>query len=79
MILRRTFLSFSLFSFLVFPLKVTAKENAALMIRPFPKGVPLQDQQILKLDLEEELSTRFDLLSNQVVEESYRKAIQSLH
>ena len=75
MILRWTFLSFSLFSFLGFPFTGSGKRECSFMIRSFPRGISLQDQQILKLDLEQELSTRFDLLSNQVVNESFRKAI----
>ena len=78
MILRWTFLSFSLFSFLGFLLQVQAKENAALMLPQFPKGISKQDQQILILNLEQELSTRFNLLSKEVVNESFRKAIASL-
>jgi len=57
---------------------LAAKENAALMLPKFPKGFSKQDAQILILDLEEELSTRFDLLSREVVKESFRKAIASL-
>ena len=78
MILRWTFLSFSLFSLLGFLLQVQAKENAALMLPQFPKGISKQDQQILILNLEQELSTRFNLLSKEVVNESFRKAIASL-
>ena len=44
MILRWTFLSFSLFSFLGFLLQVQAKENAALMLPQFPKAISKQDQ-----------------------------------
>ena len=78
MILRWTFLSFSLFNLLGFLLQVQAKENAALMLPQFPKGISKQDQQILILNLEQELSTRFNLLSKEVVNESFRKAIASL-
>ena len=77
MILRWTFLSFSLFSLLGFLLQVQAKENAALMLPSFQR-ISKQDQQILILNLEQELSTRFNLLSKEVVNESFRKAIASL-
>ena len=78
MILKWVFLSFSLFVILGVFFQIQAKENAALMLPQFPKAISKQDQQILILNLEQELSTRFNLLSKEVVKESFRKAIASL-
>ena len=61
------------FQFPGIPFTGSGKENAALMLPQFPKGISKQDQQILILNLEQELSTRFNLLSKEVVNESFRR------